>query len=923
MNPKDFVVIPGNKPGTSAKLKARNLRELRLETVQLELDSDVMEQRLQQLRQAMSKEKEERERSGPYHWKSGQVGSLVNHAQVVLRNKEHFNQKITSGKTKLRILKDQCEEPPKRVFTNVPVCVTEKPKVQGKLCGQCEIRSPVLVCVECGEDYCSSCFVKFHQKGALKLHRFSSFQAEEHASSNSLHLVSQFKKQIESDDPPVNTKQFLKKQFSVRKRSSQMGTQQNAEVLNLEQEDGESAVCVQSSSAEDLNNSSLLNDNFDEEQSAKAFQEALKEWRERKPSEGERLPEMFSVSTGTSQVQDNLQRSKVPIEIQFIEHNISYLEKLQLKKHRRTPVEPFLLSCTDDLRSFTPSSCEEEDDQKDKELFLTAEEIEEHENCVALFKVDEPSKEAEKVQPVLRIVELEEITNEIMEGTSNYLVEEADDNGQENSLRIHGSLPNTMNSSLQHENITISRNIDSSPVEASKTNDSSALSCTYTIERESQLLSLHDTHRDLMGKQHNHRDSSTADRKDSVSNCKPSRSPNRTMKESHCGRRLNTISPDCGNSSSRIHGFVNQIPDRTNTVSSTLPSQRTSMFSNVALEDPVSTLKISEKCNHTLQIDSLEDSKNIGLTAKPSTLHILCGVLSTIAQPGTLLKCQDDCTAPPCSMMVQELQEIAHCQDIDTGQYLGLEGFFTLQLDPDQIVTEPFAERVMNDKKEMAVSLIKENGDWRPHTSLCEYADNSTVNDVIADIHSRPSSSFRRHVASTRVTPWTALSKSTAGTLRCSGRVMSPSSVQSLRIASQIETKPLVSRKRHEVTCPSFAAPYPLSRAAMEISEVESIDVDEGGPSFENDADEQALVELERELSQTYKGSNRRRHDLASASELSISTGHSLEKGTPVVQRDAVHSQFMLDSLTGVADEGQTDDEAEEAQDKQNVLLLF
>ncbi|XP_060689905.1 zinc finger B-box domain-containing protein 1 [Hemiscyllium ocellatum] len=228
MNPNDFVVIPGNKSGTSVKLKARNLRELRLETLQLELDSDVMEQRLQQLRQTMRKEKEERERSGPYHWKSGQMGSLVNHAQVVLRNKENFNQKITSGKTKIRILKDHPEEPRKRAIIDAAVSETENLKVKGKLCGQCEIRSPVLVCVECGEDYCSSCFAKFHQKGALKLHRFSPFQAEEHASSNSLHLVSQFKKQIELD-PPVNTKQFLKKHFSLRKSSSQMAAPQHVE----------------------------------------------------------------------------------------------------------------------------------------------------------------------------------------------------------------------------------------------------------------------------------------------------------------------------------------------------------------------------------------------------------------------------------------------------------------------------------------------------------------------------------------------------------------------------------------------------------------------------------------------------------------------------------------------------------------------
>ncbi|XP_041061237.1 uncharacterized protein zbbx [Carcharodon carcharias] len=882
MNPNDFVVIPGNKPGTSVKLKARNLRELRLETVQLELDSDVMEQRLQQLRQAMSKEKEERERSGPYHWKSGHMGSLVNHAQEVLRNNKNDNQKITSGKTKIRILKDQREEPPKCVFTSTPACVTARPKIKGKLCGQCEIRSPVLVCVECGEDYCSSCFAKFHQKGALKLHRFSPFQAEEHTSSNSLHLVNQFKKQIEPDDPPVNTQQLLKKQLSVRKASSQRG-KQHAEVLNMEQEDDESAVCVQNSSAEDLNSSSLLNGDFDEEQSSKAFQEALNEWRERKPNEAEQFPEMFSVSTGTSPAQDNLQSPKTPIEIQFKEHNISYLEKLLLKKYRRMPFESFQVSCTNDLRPFSPSSREEEDDEKD-ELLLTAEEIEEHENCVALFKVDESSKHAEEVQPVLRIIELEETNDEIFEGTSNYLVEEADYKGQEYRPRIYGSLSNTMSSSLQQENITTS-NIGVSFFQASNRIDLSTFNQTNTVEKENEQLHDHDSSGDFMEKQHNHKDSSTTEKNDSVSNCKTSLPQNGQMKGNQCGERLNTVFPDCGSSSSRRHGFVNQIPDSTTTVTSILSSQRTSLFSNVALEDPISTLKILEEFDHKLQVDSLEDNKNIGLTSKPSN----------------------------------ELHEIAHCQDIDTSKYLGLEGFFTLQMDPGQIAAQPFAKRVINDKKHISETLIKENGDWRPQSSLCKYADDSIVYDVIDDIQSRPSSSFGRHVAIKRVTPWTRLSKST-GTLGRSRHVMSPTPVESLHIASQISTKPLVSQKQHKIAHLSSIAPYPLSRAAREISEVEGIGQDE--PSFENDADEEALIELEKELLQTHKGSEKRL-DLSSVNELLISTGQSIGKAAPAMQRDAVGSQFMLDSLTGGVDEGQTDDEGEEAQDKQNVLLLF
>ncbi|XP_043558090.1 zinc finger B-box domain-containing protein 1 isoform X2 [Chiloscyllium plagiosum] len=881
MNPNDFVVIPGNKSGTSVKLKARNLRELRLETLQLELDSDVMEQRLQQLRQTMRKEKEERERSGPYHWKSGQIGSLVNHAQVVLRNKENFNQKITSGKTKIRILKDHPEEPRKHAIIDA-VSETENLKVKGKLCGQCEIRSPVLICVECGEDYCSSCFAKFHQKGALKLHRFSPFQAEEHASSNSLHLVSQFKKQIESD-PPVNTKQFLKKHFSLRKSSSQMATQQHAEVLNVEQEDGESMVCEQSIRADHLNSNSLLNGTFDEEQSMQSFQEALKEWKERKPSEAHWSPKMFSVSTGTSHVQDNLQSPKPPVEIHFKEHNMSYLEKLLLKKYRRIPLESFQISCRNDLSSLS-SSREEENDQKDEELLLTAEEIEEHENCIALFKVNEPSEDTEEIQSVLRIIELEETDNGIYEEASSYLVEEADGNAQENRPRIYGSFCETINSSLKHENITISRNIDTSPFQAPNQIDSSAFSCTCTVE-ENQQLSLNDTDGNLMAEQRTHKDSSM-DQKDSIPNSKTSLPQIGLMKENHCGGTIDAVSPDCGNNSYRSHKFVSQSFDRTNGITSILPAQKISSVSNIAVEDSVSTLNVAEEFDHNLQIDSLEESKNIGLTAKPS----------------------------------DELLKIAHCQDIDVGQYLGLEGFFTLQMDPAQIATEPFPRRVINDNKQMSETLIKENGDWRPHSSLYKYADNSIVNDVIDDIQSRPSSRFGRHT-STKVTPRTSLLKSKEGALGCSGRVMNPSSVKSLHIASQIATKSLDSWKRHNSLHLNSAAPHPLTRAAVEISEVESID--QGEPCFEDDADEQTLIELEMELMQTHKGREGGKCDTSSACVLSTSARQAFVKDHPFLQRDAVHSQFVLDSLAGGFDEGQIDDEGEDTEDKQNVLLLF
>ncbi|GAA6079031.1 zinc finger B-box domain-containing protein 1 isoform X1, partial [Tachysurus ichikawai] len=58
MNLNKFVVLP-NKP-KSVKINVRNLRELRFETAQLKQDNKDMENRLQQLQEVMSREKEER-----------------------------------------------------------------------------------------------------------------------------------------------------------------------------------------------------------------------------------------------------------------------------------------------------------------------------------------------------------------------------------------------------------------------------------------------------------------------------------------------------------------------------------------------------------------------------------------------------------------------------------------------------------------------------------------------------------------------------------------------------------------------------------------------------------------------------------------------------------------------------------------------
>ncbi|NXL05909.1 ZBBX protein, partial [Mesembrinibis cayennensis] len=91
MNINDFVILPGSKTGTSVRLKAKTVRELQLEKVQLERENKEMEKKLRQLQSNMSREKEERKKSSAYHWKSGQAGPMTIRARVLSQSKENNN----------------------------------------------------------------------------------------------------------------------------------------------------------------------------------------------------------------------------------------------------------------------------------------------------------------------------------------------------------------------------------------------------------------------------------------------------------------------------------------------------------------------------------------------------------------------------------------------------------------------------------------------------------------------------------------------------------------------------------------------------------------------------------------------------------------------------------------------------------------
>ncbi|XP_056334531.1 zinc finger B-box domain-containing protein 1-like [Danio aesculapii] len=332
MNLNNFVVLP-SKP-KSMKLNVRNLRELRMETVQLDQHAKEMESRLEELRQRMNQEKEEREKIGASRWRSGQPGVLAPSFQSIKMNKEN---RLSPGKMKIRVLKDEPVPAAQKQVMAEPVAkahgVNKKLKLKGKVCGQCEVQLAGLMCVECREDYCAGCFVRFHQKGALKRHRLVPLQAELQTPVSTRDVLGHLQQQVHGVENQLvqgASPKSTDETDDAEKRSATGSLQPMAEnQIHLTQPEVlfmNDGVDVEEDEDEE-EDGSLLRGSFDEEESARSFQEALKEWRER----GQRPVSVMETQTEKG--------SKQLIHVEFKEDALSYMEKLLLKKHRRLALD--------------------------------------------------------------------------------------------------------------------------------------------------------------------------------------------------------------------------------------------------------------------------------------------------------------------------------------------------------------------------------------------------------------------------------------------------------------------------------------------------------------------------------------------------------------------------------------------------------
>ncbi|XP_035380806.1 uncharacterized protein zbbx isoform X2 [Electrophorus electricus] len=399
MNLNDFVVFP-NKP-RSVKLNVRSLRELRRDTAQLDQENKDLESRLRQLRETMSREKEEREMCGALRWRSAQPGAPA-------MSKEKATHKLSASKMKIRVLKSEtlpeAPRPAERVVHPLPGAAGSRRRFQlrGKPCGQCEARSAGLMCAECGEDYCVGCFAKFHQKGALKHHRMIPQKAELHTSISSLDVLARFRSQTAQQRGwSVQSPHHTAADSNAMEADPRWGAAAGhfSPMADRHAQNAQALFLNEGKEMEDEHNEgSLLRGHFDEEESSRSFQLALAEWRERRQAaettderehhQSNMVPAVWpEVEAMGTQAEG---RSQQPIHIEFREHGLSYMERLLLKQHRRRQSRSYqLLSAPSSLKGPLPHSASQPPVESHE---LTDEELDQRRYCASLFAVPGPAR---------------------------------------------------------------------------------------------------------------------------------------------------------------------------------------------------------------------------------------------------------------------------------------------------------------------------------------------------------------------------------------------------------------------------------------------------------------------------------------------------------------------------------------------------
>ncbi|XP_078484883.1 uncharacterized protein LOC100176447 isoform X2 [Ciona intestinalis] len=354
----DFAVLQPGKEPASKKLQKKSSPSTsakKRESKKLDIDNKQMEWRLNQLKQAMEKQKEERGKQG-YIWKSGKNVSLDSHSRNILGRTVNTTNKSPSAPTKpkpkptVTILKDEPLDLPKRgsrskelletLKNKDPVLMDMKPSEETP-----SVNKEKWISVALDRSHDEIMEIQSDMNGNLPLSSLHGIEP----SAVGLYFLRWSRKRLL---PAVDNKVMMPKSgwgnevyypYVSNPSPAKAITASPPPSFSLHKKAGK-----KTNSTEKLRNSNssisggkLLQGSFNEDESAKSFQEALNKWRQPEPNETISAPTPSGKATPVEMSVHAVQSDPVKIDIQFSETStLSYMERLLLKKHRSTDVPP-------------------------------------------------------------------------------------------------------------------------------------------------------------------------------------------------------------------------------------------------------------------------------------------------------------------------------------------------------------------------------------------------------------------------------------------------------------------------------------------------------------------------------------------------------------------------------------------------------
>lgn len=474
----DFTVPPSGKEPVSKKLQQKS--ELtpsakRREAEKLEIDNKQMEWRLNQIKQAMIKEKEQRGKQG-FIWKSGKSGQLESYARNILGRTVSAKNTTEDGSpkqrksptgggtksapkagTRVRTLKDEPLDLPKRssrakdLIQKLKSPPLQSQSSEGRSDGDSHVAANMENWISVAADRNTNDIMELQSdtSGNLPL---SSIQAIDPTAVGVYFVKWGRKRLLMAVDgiirrPKVGWGSEVYFPYAGRFLPEMALKPEPPSFKNLSNSPAPHKTTprqgIKSIESPKVTGGALLQGSFNEEENSASFQKALAEWRQNKRKDSD-MPES---GHNTSQRERRMEMSvhvaqctPPPFEVKFSEMTtLSYMERVLLDKHRKAEVPSLPTSFIDRLNNHLDGSMLYE--AAEKEVVFTAEEEEEREQLQQIFTpVPEPDQDTVDWRAVEAVIEEVTVDEDYNDMTEECIVIESPPTSPMLSLRSNGSV---------------------------------------------------------------------------------------------------------------------------------------------------------------------------------------------------------------------------------------------------------------------------------------------------------------------------------------------------------------------------------------------------------------------------------------------------------------------------------------------------